>query len=78
LGLCRFIPIAEGDKKITRYDDSIQAVIPTELGVNFCKIFSGQEIVRWNIPCLKEFGYYKGDVRDDPGFQSFCYYECLA
>lgn len=67
-GLCQFIPIVEGDKKITRYDDSIKAVIPTEFGVSFCKIFSGQEIVRWNIPCLKEFGYYKGDVRDDPGF----------
>jgi len=71
-GLCRFIPIVEGDKKITRYDDSIQAVIPTEFGVSFCKVLSRQKIVRWNIPCLKEFGYYKGDVRDDPEFVPLC------
>lgn len=67
-GLCRFIPIVEGDKKLTRYDDSIQAVIPTEFGISFCKTLSGQEIVRWNIPCLKEFGFYKGDVREDQDF----------
>ncbi len=67
-GLCDFIPITDSDKKITRYDDSIAAVIPTELGVSLSKILSGQEIVRWNIPCLKELGFYKGDVRDDPDF----------
>lgn len=67
-GLCDLVLIKEGDKKLTRYDDSIEAVIPNEFGVNLCKILSGQKIVRWNIPCLKEFCYYKGDVRDDPGF----------
>jgi hypothetical protein len=67
-GLCDFIPIAAGDKKITRYDDSIATVIPTELGVGLSKILAGQEIVRWNVPCLKELGFYKGDVRDDPDF----------
>lgn len=67
-GLCRFIPIVEGDKKITRYDDSIQAVIPTEFGVSFCKVLSGQEIVRWNITCIKEYGFFKGDVREDQDF----------
>jgi len=67
-GLCSFIPIIDSDKKITRYDDSIAAVMPTELGVSLSKILSEQEIVRWNIPCLKELGFYKGDVRDDPGF----------
>ncbi len=67
-GLCGFIPITDSDKKITRYDDSIAVVIPTELGVSLSKILLGQEIVRWNIPCLKELGFYKGDVRDDPGF----------
>lgn len=67
-GLCGFIPITGSGKKITRYDDSIAAVIPTELGVSLSKILAGQEIVRWNIPCLKELGFYKGDVRDDPGF----------
>ena len=67
-GLCDFIPIAAGDKKITRYDDSIDAVIPTELGISLSKILSEQEIIRWNIPCLKELGFYKGDIRDDPDF----------
>jgi len=38
------------------------------LGVSLSKILLGQEIVRWNIPCLKELGFYKGDVRDDPDF----------
>jgi hypothetical protein len=67
-GLCGFIPITDSDKKITRYDDSIAVVIPTELGVSLSKILRGQEIVRWNVPCLKELGFYKGDVRDDPDF----------
>ena len=67
-GLCDFVPVVEGDKKITKYDDSIAAVIPTELGVRLSNILTGQESVRWNIPCLKELGFYKGDVRDDPGF----------
>jgi hypothetical protein len=66
--LCDFIPVTDSDKKITRYDDSIVAVIPTELGVSLSKTLEGQEIVRWNIPCLKELGFYKGDVRADPGF----------
>ena len=55
-------------KKITRHDDSIAAVIPPELGVNLFKTFAGQEIVRWNVLCLKELGFYRGDVRDDPDF----------
>jgi hypothetical protein len=67
-GLCDFIPIAAGDKKITRYDDSIDAVIPTELGISLSKILSGLEIIRWNIPCLQELGFYKGDIRNDPDF----------
>ena len=71
-GLCGFIPITDSDKKITRYDDSIAVVIPTELGVSLSKILRGQEIVRWNVPCLKELGFYKGDVRDDPGFVPLC------
>lgn len=67
-GFCNLIPITESGKKITRYDDSIAAVIPTELGVRFSKILEGQEIVRWNIHLLKELGFYRGDVRDDPDF----------
>jgi hypothetical protein len=67
-GWCDFIPITDSDKKITRYDDSIAAVIPTELGISLSKILLGQEIVRWNVPYLKELGFYKGDVRDDPDF----------
>lgn len=67
-GLCDFIPIVEGNKKLTRYDDSIEAVIPTEFGINLFKILSGQKIERWNLLCLNAFGFYEGDVRDDPGF----------
>jgi len=67
-GLCGFIPITDSDKKITRYDDSISVVIPTELGVSLSKILTGQDIFRWNIHCLKEVSFYKGDVRDDPDF----------
>lgn len=67
-GWCDFTPITGGDKKITRYDDSIATVTPTELGVRLSKILTGQEIVRWNFRCLKELGFFKGDVRDDPGF----------
>ncbi|GAB1453686.1 hypothetical protein MASR2M47_37420 [Draconibacterium sp.] len=67
-GLCDIIPVVEGDKKLTRYDDSIQVIISTEFGINFCKILHGQEIVRWNKLCIKEFGFFSGDVRDDPDF----------
>ena len=67
-GLCHFVPVADTDKKLTRYDDSIRTVTPTELGVKLGKILKEQEIVRWNIPALKEVGFYKGDVREDPGF----------
>lgn len=67
-GWCEFIPVTGSDKKITRYDDSIAAVIPTELGVNLSKTLAGQEIVRWNTLLLKELGFYRGDVRDDPDF----------
>jgi hypothetical protein len=67
-GLCDFMPIDVGDKKITRYDDIIAAVIPTELGIRLSKILMGQEIVRWNVPCLKELGFIIEDVRNDPDF----------
>ncbi len=67
-GLCDVIPIVEGDKKLTKYDDLIQTIIPTEFGVSFCKILSGQEIIRWNLICLNEYGFYKGNVRDDSDF----------
>ncbi len=66
--LCDYIPITAGDKKMTRYDDSIAAVIPTELGVNLSKILSGLEFVQWNKPFLKELGLSKEDVRDDSDF----------
>ncbi len=67
-GLCDFIPVVEGNKKLTKYDVLIATVIPNEFGIKLCKTISGQEIVRWNIPILKQVGFYKGDVRDDPGF----------
>ena len=40
--LCSFIPIIDSYKKITRYDDSTAAVIPTELGVSLSKILKEQ------------------------------------
>ncbi|MBS4023289.1 MAG: plasmid pRiA4b ORF-3 family protein [Dethiobacter sp.] len=53
-GFCGYVPIIEVNRKTTRYDDSIKAVIPTDFGVNICKILVGQRIVDWNIPWLKE------------------------
>lgn len=52
-GFCSYVPIIEVDKKITKYDDSIKAVIPAEFGVNICKVLLDQNIEDWNIPWLK-------------------------
>lgn len=52
-GFCRYVPIIEVNKKVTKYDDSIKAVIPTEFGVNICKVLVGHNIADWNIPWLK-------------------------
>ncbi len=54
-GFCNYVPIIEGDKKITKYDDSIKTVIPTEFGVNICEVLRDQNIEDWNIPWLKGF-----------------------
>lgn len=47
------MPIIEVDKKLTKYDDSIKTVIPTELGVNICRVLLDQNIADWNVPWLK-------------------------
>jgi len=52
-GFCSYMPITGAGKKISRYDDSIKAVIPTEFAVNICKILLDQNIADWNIPWLK-------------------------
>ena len=52
-GFCSYVPIIEVDKKITRYDDSIKVVFPTEFGVNICKVLLDQNIADWNILWLK-------------------------
>jgi hypothetical protein len=69
-GFCRYIPIIEINKKITKYDDSIKAVIPTELGVNICKVLVGQKIVDWNIPWLKELIMDEKDIIPGIPYQS--------
>lgn len=53
-GFCNYVPIIEVNKKITKYDDSIKTVIPTEFGVNICKVLLDQNIADWNIPWLKD------------------------
>lgn len=66
-GWCNYLPVIEREKKIGKYDDSIIAVIPTELGVNICKILAAHEITKWNIPWLNEFGFYDKDAIQDYG-----------
>lgn len=53
-GFCNYVPIIEVGKKITKYNDSIKTVIPTEFGVNICKALKNQNIEDWNIPLLKK------------------------
>jgi Plasmid pRiA4b ORF-3-like protein len=57
-GLFNFIPVKDQNKKLTRYDDSIDSVFPTEFGVNFCKIMKMLPFRDWNIPCRDEYGIY--------------------
>ncbi|MEW9125056.1 MAG: plasmid pRiA4b ORF-3 family protein [Thermotaleaceae bacterium] len=52
-GFCSYVPIAEVNKKVSKYDDSIKMVIPTEFGVNICKVLREQNIADWNISWLK-------------------------
>jgi len=60
-GFCTFVPIISENKKLSKYDDNIKVIIPTELGVNICKILVTQKIVRWNIPWIESYGIYDED-----------------
>ncbi len=55
-------------RECTEKSCAVPVLDDSELGINLSKILSEQEIVRWNIPCLKELDFYKGDIRDDPDF----------
>ncbi|MDD4192067.1 MAG: plasmid pRiA4b ORF-3 family protein [Mangrovibacterium sp.] len=55
-GLCTFIPNTDENKKLTKWDDLIKVVIPSEFGVNFCKILMEQKVKNWNIPWLEIYG----------------------
>lgn len=72
-GLCTYIPVIENNKKLIKYDDKIEAVIPTEFGVNVCKILTEHSIVNWNIPSLKKLlkrsGLYERDILGDSHFE---------
>jgi hypothetical protein len=71
-GLCSYIPIIDENKKLTRYDDSIEAVVPTEFGVELCKTLTDHKIVEWNIPWLKELGFEEKEII--PGITVMPYY----
>lgn len=51
-GFCKYVPV-ESNKKITKYEDSIRTVIPTEFGVNICKVLKGLRIADCNEHLLK-------------------------
>jgi hypothetical protein len=61
LGICTLVPIVYEAKKRKTYDDIIEEVIPTEFGVNICKILTKQKITDWNIPWLEIHGYYNDE-----------------
>jgi hypothetical protein len=64
-GLCTYSPIVT-DKPLSKYDDSIQAVIPTEFGVSLCKILSEEIFAYWNIPFNKKFYFDENFVPGIP------------
>ncbi|MFA5820373.1 MAG: plasmid pRiA4b ORF-3 family protein [Bacteroidales bacterium] len=64
-GFCTFIPIVDEYKKLTKYDDLIKVVIPTEIGVNFCKILAEQKITAWNIPWQEINGDYYDEHEEE-------------
>jgi hypothetical protein len=60
-GFCSFEPIVSGDKKLTKYDDSISKIIPNEFGVAICKILSKLKLSLWNCPYLYVMGIFSED-----------------
>lgn len=64
-GFCTFIPIINETKKLTKYDDNIQAVIPTEFGVNICKILTTEKVTKWNNSWVGNSWLFFDDEEDD-------------
>ncbi len=60
LGFCLFEPVIT-DKKLTKYDDSILYIIPSDLGINSCKILSKLKLTLWSKPYLNIMGVYTKD-----------------
>ena len=55
-GFCSIEQLAIGNNKQGKYEDSISSVIPTEFGVNICKILHTLKLKLWNIPYLSIMG----------------------
>lgn len=64
-GFCTFMPSVFEPKKFTKYEDNIKEVIPTDFGVNICKILNMQKITKWNIPWLERYGIYKDEDEEE-------------
>lgn len=60
-GLCSFEQIVSEIKKLTKYDDSISKIIPTEFGINLSKILGKLKLTLWNVPYLEICGIYIKD-----------------
>ncbi|HSM48862.1 MAG TPA: plasmid pRiA4b ORF-3 family protein [Draconibacterium sp.] len=60
-GLCSFKKLAIGNNKQGKYDDSISSIIPTEFGVNVCKILYTLKLTLWNLPYLSIMGMNTND-----------------
>ena len=59
-GSCLFEPVIT-DKKLTKYDDSILCIIPSDLGINICKILNKLKLTLWSKPYLNIMGVYTKD-----------------
>ncbi|HEX7583500.1 MAG TPA: plasmid pRiA4b ORF-3 family protein [Prolixibacteraceae bacterium] len=64
-GICTFVPIVDENKKLTKYDDNLKEVIPTEFGVNICGVLAKQKVTEWNIPFLEEYGIYYDEIDEN-------------
>lgn len=73
---CTYIPIISETKKLTKYDDNIQEVIPTEFGVNICKILITQNVAKWNNSWLENDWLFDTETNKNPGRdQLFKYFQ---
>lgn len=60
-GFCLVKQLAITNKKQGKYEDSISSVIPTEFGVNMCKILLKLNLKLWSSPFQSKFGFYFED-----------------